>query len=147
MRWLLWWLPLFAASLLLSLGNIGCTSAVAVWPEPQSRVISPAEKIVRLGQAEGSISGFDITFSGVADFIDPKLGEEAVREAIESKRADLLTDYSLSLYLIQLTSPFNLTLFGVQVIPTIWIFTWTAEGSAARLEGVEQTPPAPGGKS
>jgi hypothetical protein len=121
----------------LSLGLLleGCTAAVAVWPETQSRATSPYDRIVPLAEAKGSTTGFDLSFSGIPDFIDPELGKEAVHRAIRSQRADLLTDYSLSLYLVQISSPFNLTLFGSNIFPSLWIITWTAEGVAARIEG------------
>lgn len=132
------WLGVLALSLALE----GCTAAVAVWPEAQSRLTSSYDRIVPLSAAKASTTGFDLSFSGIPDFIDPELGKEAVQRAIRSKRADLLTDYSLSLYLIQLSSPLNLTLFGVNIFPSFWIITWTAEGTAARIEGADPPPPA-----
>src|SRR5581483_5039017 len=108
-------------ALVLSFALEGCTAAVAVWPEAQSRVTAPYDRVIPLSPVKASTTGFDLSFSGIPDFIDPELGKEAVQRAIRSRRADLLTDYSLSLYLIQLSSPVNLTLFGVNLFPSFWI--------------------------
>ena len=133
----------FAGTLLgVGLWIGGCTSAVAVWPEAQSRVTYPYDKIVAMGEARASTTGYDISWSGIPDFIDPQLGKEAVQKAIRVKRGDLLIDYTLSLYLIGLSSPFNVTMFNFPLIPNFWIITWTAEGTAAKLENAETQPSA-----
>lgn len=124
------------------LGIGGCTSAVAVWPEAQSRVTYPYDRIVPIGEASAHTTGYDISFSGIPNFIDPQLGKEAVQDAIRSKRGDLLIDYTLSLYLIGLSSPFNVRMFNFFLIPNFWIITWTAEGTAAKLGGAEPEPQA-----
>jgi hypothetical protein len=111
----------------------GCTSAVAVFPEAQSRVIYPHDWVMPIGEGRASTTWYDLTFSGLPDFIDPQLGQEAVREAIRSRQGDLLTDYALSLHLTQLSSPFNITIFSYQLFPTFWIIRWTAEGTVAKV--------------
>lgn len=128
------------AGLLLGLISAigGCTAAVGVWPVAQSHVTYPETTVVPLGEAKATARAFEFTLGGVPDIMDPDIARRAVHDAIAAKGGDLLADYTLSLYLIQV--PFGLFIAGVNG----WVIIWTAEGTAAKLEFVKSGQPVSG---
>lgn len=130
------WFP-SVLMLLLACGASGCTSALGVWPVAQSHVSYPETKIAPLGETKATARDFEFTLSGVPDIMHPDIAHRAVHDAIAAKGGDLLTDYTLSLYVTQI--PFGLFIAGVNG----WVITWTAEGTAAKLEFVKPGQPVP----
>lgn len=131
------WFPP-ALWLLLAVGASGCTSALAVFPVTHSHQIPGDAKIVPLGQAEGTAVHFEVTFGGLVDLLDPTSQQAAVREAIQKKQGDLLTDYTLSFYAVRAATP------GIDLL-TIWWVYWKAEGTVAKVEMGQPGPALPGG--
>ncbi|MDE3243435.1 MAG: hypothetical protein KGO52_12025 [Nitrospirota bacterium] len=131
------WLP-SALILLLACGALGCTSALAVFPTVQSHQIPGDAKVVPLGQAEGTSEHFEVTFGGLVDLLDPNSQQEAVREAIQKKQGDLLTDYVLSFYAVRAAIP------GIDLLNFWWVH-WKAEGTVAKVELTSSAPPLPPG--
>nr|MBI3612204.1 hypothetical protein [Nitrospirota bacterium] len=125
---------LIIASLSLTLLAGGCSSALGIWPVAQSHYTNPDAKIVPLGPTRGSAGQWFFTYGGLADVMHPDIAQEAVREAIREKRADLLTDYTLSL---------RGTRAPIFLIPglDLWWVSWTAEGTAAKLDRPPPTLP------
>jgi len=119
------------ASVVVSLGlallAAGCSSALGVWPVPQSHYTDQDVRLVSLGPAKGAAGQWFFTYGGLADVMHPDIAQEAVREALREKRADLLTDYTLSL---------RGTRAPIFLIPglDLWWVSWTAEGTAAKIE-------------
>ena len=129
------WLP--SALLLLSVnGASGCTTALAVFPTAQSHQIPGNAKVVPLGHAEGTAEHFEATFGGLVDLLDPNSQQEAVREAIQKKQGDLLTDYTLSFYAVRAAIP------GIDLL-NIWWVHWKAEGTVAKVEMGQPGPSSP----
>lgn len=124
--------------LLLACGVSGCTSALAVFPVTQSHQIPGDAKIVPLGQAEGTADHFEATFGGLPDLLDPSSQQEAVREAIQKKQGDLLTDYVLSFNAVRAGIP------GIDLL-TFWWVHWKAEGTVAKVELTPSAPSLPPG--
>jgi len=131
------WLP-SALMLLLACGVSGCTTALAVFPTAQSHQIPRDAKVVPLGHAEGTAEHFEATFGGLVDVLDPNSQQEAIREAIQKKQGDLLTDYVLSFYAVRAAIP------GIDLL-NIWWVHWKAEGTVAKVELTPSAPPLPPG--
>lgn len=131
------WLP-SALMLLLACGVSGCTTALAVFPTAQSHQIPRDAKVVPLGHAEGTAEHFEATFGGLVDLLDPNSQQEAVREAIQKKQGDLLTDYVLSFYAVRAAIP------GIDLL-NIWWVHWKAEGTVAKVELTPSALPLPPG--
>ncbi|MBM4134226.1 MAG: hypothetical protein FJ245_10690 [Nitrospira sp.] len=131
------WLPSVFLLLLAASGS-GCTTALGVFPTAQSHQIPNDAKVVPLGHAEGTAEHFEATFGGLVDLLDPTSQQEAIREAIQKKQGDLLTDYVLSFYAVRAALP------GVDLL-TIWWVHWKAEGTVAKVEQASSAPPLPPG--
>lgn len=129
------WLP-SALMLLLACGASGCTSALAVFPTAQSHQIPRDAKVVPLGYAEGTAEHFEATFGGLVDLLDPNAQQAAVREAIQKKQGDLLTDYVLSFYAVRAAIP------GIDLLNFWWVH-WKAEGTVAKVEMGQSGPVSP----
>ncbi len=125
--------------LLLGLFLQGCSSALGVWPVTQSHYTNQDDKIVSLGSVKGTAGDWIFTFGGLADVMHPDISQEVVREALQEKKADLLTDYTLSL---------RGTRVPIFLIPGLdfWWVSWTAEGVAAKIEVVNPVPLSDPGK-
>lgn len=130
------------AGVLLSVALLagGCSGARGVWPVAQSRIVYPDITIVPIGEAKGESSDWFFTYGGVVDLMHPNIAEAAVQDAIKSKGGALLIDYTLSLKATRV--PFGLFIIGLDG----WWITWTAEGTAAKMEHAKPDQPAPGAK-
>ncbi|TAJ27425.1 MAG: hypothetical protein EPO64_05595 [Nitrospirae bacterium] len=126
--------------LLLVIVLQGCSSARGIWPVGQSRVLYPTTTIIPIGEARGEASDYFFTYGGVVDLMHPDIAEVAVQDAIKSKGGDLLIDYTLSLKATRI--PFGLFIVGLDG----WWITWTAEGTAAKMEYAKPEQPVPGSK-
>jgi hypothetical protein len=97
---------------------------------------------VPIGEAKGEGSDWFFTYGGVVDMMHPDIQKEAVNEAIKSKGGNLLIDYTLSLKATRV--PFGLFIVGLDG----WWITWTAEGTAAKMEIVKpESAPEGAGKA
>lgn len=129
-----------ASVLLLAIVLQGCSAARGIWPVAQSHEIYPDTRFVPIGEAKGEASDYFFTYGGVVDLMHPDIAEAAVRDAIKPKGGDLLIDYTLSLKATRI--PFGLFIVGLDG----WWITWTAEGTAAKIEHVKPEQPVPGAK-
>jgi len=120
--------------LLVGLLIQSCSAARGVWPVAQSHEIYPDTRIVPIGEAKGEGRDWFFTYGGVVDMMHPDIQKEAVNEAIKSKGGTLLIDYTLSLKATRI--PFGLFIVGLDG----WWITWTAEGTAAKMELVKPEP-------
>lgn len=120
----------------LTVLSFGCSSALGIWPVTQSRYTSQDVAIIPVGPTSGSASDWFFTFGGMVDLMDPDIPQQAVLEAVHKKKADLLINYTLSLRATRLGIPLIESL-------TFWWLTWTAEGTAAKIEFVSPVPAIP----
>ena len=123
--------------LLVELLIQSCSAARGVWPVAQSHEVYPDTRVVPIAEAKGEGSDWFFTYGGVVDMMHPDIAEAAVQHAIKSKGGDLLIDYTLSLKATRI--PFGLFIVGLDG----WWITWTAEGTAAKVEHVKPEPSVP----
>ena len=121
---------LVAVVAVLSVMYGGCSAGLGIWPVPESRIPWPGSKIIPIGEAEGASSDWFFTIGGLADVMDPSIPAKAVREAIQAQGGDMLINYTLSMRATRLPLFLILTDFS------FWWVTWTAQGTAAKIEMV-----------
>lgn len=107
--------------LALALLVTGCTVATGTIPVANSHFAYPNSNVIPLGEGKGEAT--EASFFYLGGFMDPALMEEAVQAAIKTKGGDLLIDYDLYFRLIYI--PF--------IFP-IYVTTWGAEGTVAKME-------------
>lgn len=123
-----------AGLLLCAALTAGGCAAVGVWPVPNTHELPPDTRVVPIGEVKGYAKDWFFTFGGVPDIIHPDIAQEATKDALAAKKADLLINSVYSLYVTRI--PLGLYIAGVNA----WIISWTVEGTAAKFE---PRPPGP----